>query len=284
MNKGYVILAVNAKEYRQAAALAYSIKTKNQNANVSLIVSKLDDVSDHWLEPFESVVELPFVSSEVRRTNDWQLYWATPYDYTIAIDCKSLVKENHDQLWDYLTENYEICFPYNAINFDGVDLNNTDRSVYKTEYHLDILHSNMFYFKKDSDAALRYFKMADPYMRNWKTAFAKHFAPQHVTLEYDQDIMHMLVAACVGQDVSPVHRNVFKYIDMEISRDDGVIGRWNRWTDRLNTWASRDGKIKIQNFAINHTLYYGEDEFLTTEIFEEQKNHYRTVTKKINEL
>ena len=279
-----MILAGNETEYRQAAACAYSIKTKNLDASVSVVVPKLNKISDYWLEPFDNAIELPFITSEVTRLNDWQLYWATPYEYTIALDCRTLVKENHDQLWDYLIEHYDICFPSQVTNFDGRKLRYTKTLEYTSEYNLKMLNSHMFYFQKDSDLALRYFKMADPYMRNWQTAFAKHFAPQHVTLSYHPDIMHSLVAECLGEDVAVYHPEVFTYIDMWIAHQDGVIGRWKKWTDRLNIWASRDGKIKVQNYAINGTLHYAENDFLTEEIFNEQRDHYRTVTKRVKEI
>jgi hypothetical protein len=281
MNKGYVILAGNEAEFRQAAACAYSIVTKNRDASVSVIVPDLRKIADHWLEPFENAIELPFGSSEISRANDWQLYWASPYEYTIAVDCHSLVRENHGQLWDYLTEHYDICFPAKVTNFDGQRLRYTKTLDYRSEYNLKILNSHMFYFKKDTEQALAYFKMADPYMRNWQAAQAKHFAPQHVTLEYQPDIMHSLISECMGQDNTAYHENVFTYTDMRIAHRDGIIGRWEKWTDRLNVWASRDGKIKVQNFAVNNTLYYAEDDFLTEEIFNGQRDYYRTVTKQL---
>jgi hypothetical protein len=279
MNRGYVILAGNELEYQQAAACAYSIRSRNKNESVSLIVPAINKVPDNILEPFENLIELPFTKLENTRMNDWQLYWATPYEYTIAVDCRCLIKENHEFLWEYLTEHYDICFPGKTINFDGKQTLNTKTQVYTKEYNLTVLNSQIFYFKKDADLALRYFKMADPYMRNWQTAFAKHFAPQHVTTEYSSDIMHSLISECADVDVQSHHSDTFLYIDMNKAHLDGMIGRWDKWTDRLNVWASRDGKIKIQNFAINNILYYREDDFLTKEIFNEQRDHYRTVTK-----
>lgn len=284
MNKGYVILAGNETEYRQAAASAYSLRIKNPDCSVSIIVPDLRKIRDHWLEPFENAIELPFTPSEISRSNDWQLYWATPYQHTIALDCRTLVKENHDQLWDYLAEHYEICFPTQVTNFDGRRLRYTKTLDYVSEYNLKILNSHMFYFQKDSESALKYFKMSDPYMRNWQTALAKHFAPQHVPVEYQPDVIHSLIAECVGIDAGVYHPDVFTYTDMRVAHRDGAIGRWDRWTDRLNVWASRDGKIKVQNYAVNNTLYYAEDDFLTEEIFNEQRDYYRTVTKQLREI
>lgn len=279
MNRGYLILAGNSLEYTQAAACAYSIISRNKSDKVSLIVPDISKVPDSLLEPFENLIELPFGSSETTRINDWQLYWSTPYEYNIAIDCRCLVKDNHEFLWDYLTEHYDICFPTRTTSFDGVRTRDSKTAVYRQEYNLQMLKTQMFYFKKDTPDALQYFKMADPYMKNWQIVFSKHFSPQHVTVAYSSDIMHSLIASTAGVDVLPHHDDVFTYIDMQIAHSDGLIGRWDKWTDRLNIWASRDGKIKLQNFAINNTLYYNEDDFLTQEIINEQRDHYRTVTK-----
>lgn len=279
MDKGYVIIAVNELEYQQATACAYSIVSKNKDAKVSLVVPNPRIISASVLEVFDQVIKLPFQVFEVGRMNDWQLYWASPYEYTIAIDCRCLVKENHDTLWDYLIDHHDICFPSKTTNFDGVVTYNTKTRVYEEDYNLKVVNSHVFYFRKDADSALRYFKMADPYMTNWQTACAKHFAAQHVPLSYDPNIMHSLTMESIGEDFTPVHSNIFTYIDMKKSHLDGMLGRWQKWTDRLNVWASRDGKIKLQNFAINNILYYGEDDFLTEDIFNEQRDHFKTVTK-----
>ena len=33
---------------------------------------------------------------------------STPYKHNIVIDCASLVKENHDSVWEYLEDHYDI--------------------------------------------------------------------------------------------------------------------------------------------------------------------------------
>jgi hypothetical protein len=283
-DRGYVVIAVNEVEYRQAAALAYSIRIKNADASISMVVDDLNAVNDYWLEPFDNAIELPFIKAENARENDWQLYWTTPYWHTIAIDCRTLVKENHDQLWDYLIENHDICFPSKVLNFDSEPLVAEHMSPYVTEYAIKPVYSGMFYFKKDSDKALNYFKLSDPYMRNWRTAFSKHFSPQHVTVKYNPDIMHSLIVECLGEDVHAHRDDIFNYIDMETSLTDGKIGRWKNWTDRLNVWASRNSKIKIQNFAINRTMFYFNEVFLTNEIYNEHRDHYRAAFKSITEI
>ena len=160
--RGYVILASNQKEYRQAAALAYSIKAKMPKESVTLVVPDSKIIDNHWLEAIDSVVEFPFVTKEYTRQNDWQLYWASPYKYTIALDCKMLIKEDHTTLWDYLIDHHDICFSNEQRDFMGRPVESKLRRAINEEYpHIPKIGSSMFFFVKDTDAALQYFKYAD---------------------------------------------------------------------------------------------------------------------------
>ena len=60
----------------------------------------------------------------------------------------------------------------------------------------------------------------------------------------------------------------------------GNIGIWDKWTDRLNVWNSEGAKVKIQNFAIATNLYYGEQEFITEDIFNGHRDTYKTTEKR----
>ena len=59
----------------------------------------------------------------------------------------------------------------------------------------------------------------------------------------------------------------------------GDIGQWDKWTDRLNIWNSDNAKVKIQNYAVATNLYYGEQEFLTEEIFNGHRDTYKARAK-----
>ena len=273
-DNGYVIIAVNQTEYRQAQCCAYTIKSKMPGASVTLIVPTLKTVAKKYLDGFDAVTELPFKKHTTCRQNDWQLYWASPYNNTIAIDCKSLVKVDHTSLWDYLVDHHDIAFPTQIHDFRQNVVNPKYQLQLNKEYNINIMYSNMFFFKR-SDIALAHFKLADVYFQHWKDVFALYVAPQHVPDLFDADIMHSLVATHTGNDVTCYHDNILTYVDMKLSR----VGADSNWTDRLNVWSSAAGKIKIQNYAINSTIYYYDNEFLTDEIFDEQQQHYTNVTK-----
>jgi hypothetical protein len=274
---GYVVIAVNPIEYRQAQCCAFSIKSKMPDANVTLVVPDSKKVKDTLLVGFDAIADLPFKQHTSCRQNDWQLYWCSPYENTIAIDCKSLVKDNQTSIWDYLIDHHDIAFPneISDIRKNNISLKYQNNLV--SEYNLNVVYSNMFFFKKN-EVSLRHFKLADVYFQYWKDTCAKFLQPQHIPDWFDADIMHSLVATHTGDDVTTYH-NVLEYIDMKNSILSGSLGKISKWTDKLNIWSSANGKIKIQNYAINGTLCYHENEFLTDEIFNEQLNYYSTITK-----
>jgi hypothetical protein len=274
---GYVIIAVNPIEFRQAQCCAFSIKSKMPSASVTLVVPDSNKVERSFLEGFDAVADLPYKQHTTCRQNDWQLYWCSPYENTIAIDCKSLVKDDQTSMWDYLIDHYDIVFPdaVNDIRKNKINLKYQDNL--ESEYNLNVVYTNMFFFKKN-EVSLRHFKLADVYFQYWKDACGKFLQPQHIPDFFDADVMHSLVATHTGDDVFAQH-NVLQYIDMKNSVVSGALGKITKWTDKLNIWSSANGKIKIQNYAVNGTLSYHENEFLTDEIFNEQHNYYSNITK-----
>ena len=278
-DRGYVILAMQDFEYKQATALAYSIKIQNKDASVTLVTNYVDRVPHHYHEVFDYLMELPYPSSEITRTNDWQLYWITPYVNNIVIDCASLVKENHDSVWEYLEDHYDIYFFNQSFNFRGAKLDNKKFSLFEEEYNLSTVYSHMFYFKHDTDLSLTFFKLADVYMHNWRDVYAHYIGEAHRPSAYDSDLMFSLLNTIVLFEHQAMHNNIIRTINMPATLTAGDIGVWDKWTDRLNVWNSNDAKVKIQNFAVATNLYYGEQEFLTEDIFNGHRNTYKITHK-----
>lgn len=171
-DKGYVIVALADFEYQQATALAYSIKLHNKDASVSLLTNYTDRVPHHFHDVFDYLIELPYGSTDTTATNEWQIYWATPYVHTMVINCASLVKENHSSLWNYLIDQVDICFFTEASNFKGAPLINKRATTFEKNYNFKNVYSSMYYFKHDTDIALSYFKLADVFMQNWRSIFS----------------------------------------------------------------------------------------------------------------
>jgi len=279
-NRGYVILAMQDFEYEQATALAYSIKLHNKDASVTLVTNYVDRIPKHFEEVFDYLVDMPYGSSDITRVNDWQLYWSTPYVHNIVIDCASLVKENHDSIWEYLEDHYDIYFFNQCDNFRGMPLKNKTFELLKEEYKLNPVYSHMFYFKHDAETSLAFFKLADVFMRNWRDVFNHYFSKAHTPSSYDSNIMYSLLNTIVLFEYPSLHENIINTINMPGTLASGNIGQWNKWTDRLNVWNSENAKVKIQNYAVATNLYYGEQEFLTEDIFNGHRDTYRATAKR----
>ena len=117
-------------------------------------------------------------------------------------------------------------------------------------------------------------------MQNWRGVYANYLREQHRPTTYVNDIIYSLINSIVLFEDTNMHDNIMHTINMPLTLTDGTIGNWNKWTDRLNVWNSSGAKVKIQNFAIATNLYYGEQEFMTEDIFNGHKNTYKLITKR----
>ena len=277
MSKRGIVTSAVTKEQRLAAyTLSNSVKISN-DIETALIVNKLSDVTEKDQESFDYIIEMPYGSFYDLRSNDWQLYWTTPFESTIYIHPFSLVNVNLDSVFNYFEYSYDVGFPTMQHRINGKVAKLSD-DVYNT-MGLTKVNSNMFYFNK-SDNALKYFKMCDPLFQNWRDAQAKLITEkQYIRKYYDSDLMHTLV--CYGVDEPADYFCDIKLLnlyDMQIEtnlmKEKKLIER--SWSEKLNYWVTPNSNIKIQNYNISGILTYHDYEFLTGEIYD----HYRITHKK----
>lgn len=273
MNKGYIVQATSEEELNFAEMLANSILSKNKNAKISLVTNL--SITDN--NCFDKIVEYPFYTKLPTRINDWQVYWATPYEYTILLDCKMVVSVNQESLWDYLIDHYDVCIPTSFLDFRN-QLKNTSKSyAYLEEYNMTKVFANMVFFNK-SDNALRYFKLLDPIIQNWEDTVIKLFAPKDRTTTFDIDLMHSIVSSSIDFDVYPIHNNLFVYVDMNTVYKNNMLPECEKWTDILSVWQSNNN-IKIQNYLTTYPLYYSDSSFYTEQLANDFRNYRNTISK-----
>jgi len=280
-SKGYLIIANSEQEIKAATACAYSILSHNKDALITLVNKDAGNRHGTKNAVFDNVVSIPFgQEADHRRLYDWQLYWATSYTYNIVVDCYSLIKEDLSSTWDYLLDHYELCFPTKVLNFKNETLfEQRYESLEKRDLHT--VYSDLFFFKKDSDIALNYFKLLDPYSKEWKIICDKFFERHEIPLSYDPNLIHSL---CVGhldifKECTPLHDNILSYIDMALAKQHIFDKDIDNYTNYMNVWPSTNGKIKIQNFALSRSISYTLPEFLTEEIFNGQREYYKLTSR-----
>lgn len=167
MNKGFVILAQNTNtvNYVQCAeVLAHSIKRVMPDASITLITS--DKGSTRY---FDKVIPLPYGDLEPQSgwklINDWQVYEASPYEYTIKLEADMFLPRSIEYWWDVL-KHRDLVVSSCMRNFKGEI---SDCRVYRKfidDNQLPDVYNSITYFKK-SDTAERFYKIVRDIFENW---------------------------------------------------------------------------------------------------------------------
>jgi hypothetical protein len=169
MNKGFVILAQNTQDVdyvKCAEALAHSIKQVMPNASVSLIT---DDVPNNK-ELFDNIIALPYgdldPTGSWKLINDWQVYEASPYEYTIKLEADMFIPQSIEYWWDILKDR-EIVVSTTIRNFkqEISDIRAYRRFI--DENKLPDCYNAITYFKK-SELAESFFSIVRNVFENWE--------------------------------------------------------------------------------------------------------------------
>lgn len=168
MNRGFVVLAQNTKSVdyiKCAEVLALSIKNVMPTESISLITN---DVKTS--KYFDKVIELPYgdldEKSDWKLSNDWQVYEASPYEYTIKLEADLYIPVDISYWYDVL-KNREINIATTIRNFKNEI---SDVRVYRNfldENKLPNVYNALTYFKK-SNTAKKFFEIIRNVFENWE--------------------------------------------------------------------------------------------------------------------
>ena len=168
MNKGFVILAQNttATNYVDCATtLAISLKNAMPNVSVSIITN--DVVNTNC---FDNVIPLPYndlaPDSDWKLINDWQVYEASPYEYTIKLEADMYIPVDIEYWFDIL-QHRDICVCNTIRDYKGKV---SDVSVYRKfiiDNRLPNVYNAITYFKKSNTAKL-FFSIVRDVFENWE--------------------------------------------------------------------------------------------------------------------
>ena len=170
MNRGFVILAQNTDKndyVKCAAALAKSIKQVMPKESVTLVTTDLVH-SDH-IKYFDHIVELPYgdldQDSHWKLSNDWQVYEASPYEYTIKLEADMIIPKDITYWWDVLKERDLVV----ATTIRNFKQEISDVRVYRRfidDNNLPDCYNAITYFKK-SELAKKFFDIVKDIFENW---------------------------------------------------------------------------------------------------------------------
>lgn len=153
MNKGFVIMAQGEQYVKCATVLEKSIKRAMPNANVTIITTAMLPYGD----------QAPNTIWKLQ--NDWQVYQASPYEYTIKLEADMYIPKNIDHWWDVLSHR-DIVISSAVRNYKQEISDNRVYRRFIDDNHLPDAYNAITYFKK-SDTAKKFFAIVKDVFENW---------------------------------------------------------------------------------------------------------------------
>jgi hypothetical protein len=155
MNKGFVIMAQGDDYVKCATALEASIKRVMPDANVTIVTTEMLPHGDQAPDTFWKL------------QNDWQVYEASPYEYTIKLESDMYIPRNIDHWWDVLSQR-DLVVASAIRNYKGEISNNRFYRRFIDDNNLPDVYNAITYFKK-SDTAEQFFMIVRDVFENWGT-------------------------------------------------------------------------------------------------------------------
>lgn len=139
---------------RCAKALENSIKKVMPDANVTIITTEMLPHGD----------QAP--NTDWKLQNDWQVYEASPYEYTIKLEADMIVPTSIEYWWDVLKDR-DVVVSEQIRNFkqEISDIKAYRRFI--TDNNLPDVYNAITYFKK-SELAEQFFKTTKDIWENWE--------------------------------------------------------------------------------------------------------------------
>ena len=252
MNKGYVILAQNTKTtnyVKCAEALALSIYNVMPNAKVSLITN--ENCVNFAL--FDSVIPLPYgdlePNSDWKLINDWQIYEASPYEYTIKLEADLYITKDINYWFDIL-EHRDLVICTTIRNFKQEISKVRGYRRFIDDNYLPDVYNAITYFKK-SDLASKFFSIVKNIFENW-SEYRKYYKckpDEPVTTDWAYAIAAYLLG--IEKTTMPVFTDMSMIHMKEFINGNAT----ENWTDTF-VYEIFKNQIKIQTVPQLYPLHY----------------------------
>jgi hypothetical protein len=157
MNKGFVIMAQDTEKtsYTKCAeTLRKSILRVMPDANVTIITTEM--------LPYGDLAK----DSDWKLINDWQVYEASPYDYTIKLEADMYIPRNIDHWWDVLKDR-DVVVSTTIRNFKQEISDVRFYRRFIDDNKLPDVYNAITYFKK-SETSQYFFDLVKEIFTNWE--------------------------------------------------------------------------------------------------------------------
>lgn len=240
MNKGFVIMAQNTKKVSYtncAEKLSKSIKRVMPDANVTIITTEMLPHGD--LAPY----------SDWKLLNDWQVYEASPYDYTIKLEADMYIPRNIDHWWDVLKDrNIVVSTTIRNFRQEISDVRFYRRFI--DENNLPDVYNAITYFKKSDEAKYFYMLIKDIFT-NWNEykKILKCNADELVTTDWVYSI------ACHIMGIEKTTLPTFNEMSMVHMKSFINGNPTENWTDTF-IYECLPNQIRVQTVPQQYPFHY----------------------------
>jgi hypothetical protein len=245
MNKGFVIMAQDTEKtsYTKCAeTLKKSILRVMPDANVTIITTDMLPHGDLAID------------SDWKLINDWQVYEASPYEYTIKLEADMYIPRNIDHWWDVLKDR-DVVVSSTIRNFNQEI---SDVKFYRrfiVDNKLPDVYNAITYFKK-SDTAEQFFEIVRDVFENW-TEYKSILKcnPQEIATT---DWAYSLACHILGAEKTTL--TTFKEMSM-IHMKSFINGNpTENWTDTF-VYECLPDHIRIQTVPQQYPFHYNVKNF-----------------------
>jgi hypothetical protein len=257
MHKGFVVLAQNTKDidYVECAeVLATSLKNVMPDADITLIS---DDVTTSKI--FDNVVKLPHGDLDPdgswKLINDWQVYEASPYDYTIKLEADMYIPRSIDYYWDVLMQR-DLVISHTIRNFKNEIVQDQIYRQFCIQNGLPSCYNALTYFKK-SDTARQFFDIVRDIFENWESY--KKILKCKITEQVTTDWAYSIASHIMGPDktLMPVFTD-FSMVHMKQHINDLMTEEWSKQL----VYEFTSNGFKVNTFVQKYPFHYQDKKFV----------------------
>jgi hypothetical protein len=259
MNRGFLILAENTNDTNYvscAETLAYSIKKAMPNEHVILVSSTTSDC-----KYFDNVISLPHgdlaTNSSWKLINDWQVYEASPFEYTIKLEADMYIPTNIDYWWDILKQR-DVVVCSTIRNFKNEISASTVYRQFLEINNLPSVYNAITYYKK-SEFANNFFMMVRHVFEHWDQFL--HILKCDKDELVTTDWVYSIVCHNMGiENTTMPNFTQMSMIHMKQYINDFVTADW---TNEVVTEISPDS-LKLNTIVQTYPFHYHNKHFNDT--------------------
>jgi len=240
MNKGFVIMAQDTEKtsYTKCAeTLRKSILRVMPDANVTIITTDMLPHGD--LAP----------DSEWKLINDWQVYEASPYEYTIKLEADMYIPRNIDHWWDVFKDR-DVVVSSTIRNFNQEISDVRFYRRFIVDNKLPDVYNSITYFKKSATAE-KFFEIVRDVFENWAEYKAiLKCNPQEIATT---DWAYSIACHIIGIDKTTLP----KFTEMSMVHMKSFINGnpTENWTDTF-VYECLPDHIRIQTVPQQYPFHY----------------------------